>query len=135
VIGFSDRHEQWHEDSLGQVQGSRHRAHAETCCRAIRSIPAYVITYGNSPELVSDTNNDSEKMVARLNKMKPGGGAALYDAILHGLHQPQDGAGASRSNRARVLIIIGDGHDTSSKKNPAGGRRDRPAQYGDGCTP
>jgi VWFA-related protein len=75
----------------------------------------YVITYGNAPELVSDTNNDSEKMVAKLNKMKPGGGAALYDAIYMACTSRKTVQGEPFEPR-RVLIIIGDGHDTSSKK-------------------
>jgi VWFA-related protein len=75
----------------------------------------YVITYGNTPELVSDTNSDSEKMVAKLNKMKPGGGAALYDAIYMACTSRKTVQGEPFEPR-RVLIIIGDGHDTSSKK-------------------
>src|SRR5579884_2440331 len=35
----------------------------------------YLITYGNEPELVADTNFDSEKMVEKLSKMKPAGGS------------------------------------------------------------
>ena len=75
----------------------------------------YVITYGNEPELVSDTNTDSEKMVAKLNKMKPGGGAALYDAIYMACTSRKTVKGEPFEPR-RILIIIGDGHDTSSKK-------------------
>src|SRR5438132_4985102 len=41
----------------------------------------YLITYGNTPELVADTSSDSEKMVDKMRKIKPAGGAALYDAI------------------------------------------------------
>ncbi len=75
----------------------------------------YVITYGNEPELISDTSSDSEKMVAKLNKMKPGGGAALYDAIYMACTSRKTVKGEPFEPR-RVLIIIGDGHDTSSKK-------------------
>jgi len=31
--------------------------------------------------------------VQKLQKLKPGGGAALYDSIYMGLHQPQVGGG------------------------------------------
>lgn len=41
----------------------------------------YLITYSNEAELVVDTNSDSEKMVDKMRKLKPGGGAALFDAI------------------------------------------------------
>ena len=41
----------------------------------------YLISYGNQPELIADTSSDSEKMVAKMSRIKPAGGAALYDAI------------------------------------------------------
>ena len=41
----------------------------------------YLISYGNQPELIADTSSDSEKMVAKMNRIKPAGGAALFDAI------------------------------------------------------
>ena len=41
----------------------------------------YLITYGNQPELVTDTSSDPEAMVAKVAKMKPAGGSALFDAI------------------------------------------------------
>jgi len=76
----------------------------------------YLITYGNEAELAVNTSSDSEKMVEKLRKYKPAGGAALYDAIY-----------AACTNRAlvkgepyeprRVIIIIGDGHDSASKKS------------------
>ena len=41
----------------------------------------YLITYGNEAELAVNTTTDSEKIAERIRKLKPGGGAALYDAI------------------------------------------------------
>ena len=32
----------------------------------------YLITYGNEPELVADTSSDSEKMVEKMRRIKPG---------------------------------------------------------------
>src|ERR1035438_8108223 len=75
----------------------------------------YLITYGNQAELVADTNSDSEKMVDRLKKMKPGGGSALYDAIYRPCTSRKTVQGEPYEPR-RVVIVIGDGHDTASKK-------------------
>jgi VWFA-related protein len=75
----------------------------------------YLITYGNEPELVSDTSSDSEKMVEKLRKVKTGGGAALYDAIYLACTSRKTVVGEPYEPR-RVLVIIGDGHDTASKK-------------------
>jgi Ca-activated chloride channel family protein len=76
----------------------------------------YLITYGNEAEVAVDTTPDAEKLVERLRKIKPGGGAALYDAIELACRKRHVIAGEPYDPR-RVLIIIGDGHDTASKKS------------------
>jgi VWFA-related protein len=75
----------------------------------------YFITYGNVPELVVDTTSDSEKMVEKLRKMKPGGGSALFDAIYMACTSRKTISGEPYEPR-RVLVVIGDGHDNTSKK-------------------
>ena len=75
----------------------------------------YLVSYGNQPELVADTSSDSEKMVARMNKIKPAGGSALYDAIYMACTSRKTISGEPYEPR-RILLVIGDGHDTSSKK-------------------
>lgn len=76
----------------------------------------YLITYSNEAELVVDTNSDSEKMVDKMRKLKPGGGAALFDAIYMACTSRRTVQGEPFEPR-RVIVVIGDGHDTSSKKN------------------
>jgi len=76
----------------------------------------YLITYGNEAEVAVDTTPDAEKLVDKLRKIKPGCGAALYDAIDLACHKRHVMAGEPYDPR-RVLIIIGDGHDTASKKS------------------
>src|SRR5579863_1676714 len=41
----------------------------------------YLIAYSNDAELVVNTTIDPEPMVQKLEKLKPSGGSALYDAI------------------------------------------------------
>jgi Ca-activated chloride channel family protein len=41
----------------------------------------YLISYSNEAELLVNTTWDSDKLADKVRKMKPGGGAALYDAI------------------------------------------------------
>jgi hypothetical protein len=76
----------------------------------------YLITYGNSPELVSDTNSDPEAMVQKIAKMKPAGGSALFDAIYMACTSRKSIQGEPYEPR-RVIIVIGDGHDSASKKS------------------
>jgi Ca-activated chloride channel homolog len=75
----------------------------------------YLIGYGNEAELLVNTNTDPEPMVQKLQKLKPGGGAALYDSIYMACTSRKLVAGEPIEPR-RILVVIGDGHDNSSKK-------------------
>jgi VWFA-related protein len=79
----------------------------------------YLITYGNEkPELQVDTTIDSEKIVEKIRKLKPAGGAAFYDAIYMACANRKLIQGEPYEPR-RVIIVIGDGHDSASKKTLA----------------
>ena len=75
----------------------------------------YLITYGDTAELVTNTSSDSEAMVQKIGKIKPSGGAALFDAIYMACTSRKTVQGEPYEPR-RVVIIIGDGHDSASKK-------------------
>lgn len=79
-----------------------------------KKFSGYLITYANEPELAVDTTRDSEKIVERIRKLKPGGGAALFDAIWMACTRRSLIEGEPIEPR-RVLIIIGDGNDNASK--------------------
>ena len=74
----------------------------------------YLISYGNAPELQVNTTSDSEPLVQKMALMKPGGGAALYDAIYMACSSRALVKGEPYEPR-RVIVIIGDGHDNASK--------------------
>ncbi|HZT30064.1 MAG TPA: VWA domain-containing protein [Bryobacteraceae bacterium] len=78
----------------------------------------YLVAYGNDAELLVNTTTDSEKIADRIRKLKPGGGAALYDAIYLACTSRHLVQGEPYEPR-RVLIVIGDGHDNASKKSLA----------------
>jgi Mg-chelatase subunit ChlD len=80
-----------------------------------KKFSGYLITYGNEAEVAVNTTSDSEPIVEKLRKIKPGGGAAFYDSIYLACQKRNVVAGEPFDPR-RVLIIIGDGHDTASKK-------------------
>jgi len=74
----------------------------------------YLISYGTDAELQVNTSNDPEKMMEKLRKIKPGGGAALYDAVYMACTSRDLVKGEPIEPR-RIIVIIGDGHDTASK--------------------
>jgi Ca-activated chloride channel family protein len=75
----------------------------------------YMIGYGNKAELMVNTTSDPEDMVEKMRDLKPGGGAALYDAIYMACTNRALIKGEPFEPR-RVLVVIGDGNDNSSKK-------------------
>jgi len=76
----------------------------------------YLITYSNDAELVVNTTWDSDKIADQIKKLKPGGGAALFDAIYMACTKRELVQGEPYEPR-RVLIVVGDGHDNASKKS------------------
>jgi VWFA-related protein len=75
----------------------------------------YLITYGNEAELAVNTTGDASKITDKISKLKPGGGAALYDAIYTACTSRSLVKGEPLEPR-RVIVVIGDGHDNASKK-------------------
>ena len=75
----------------------------------------YLITYSNEAEVAVNTTTDGDKLTERVEKVKPGGGAALYDAIYMACTKRDIVVGEPYQPR-RVIIIVGDGHDTASGK-------------------
>ena len=76
----------------------------------------YLIGYSTEAELMVNTTNDPEKLLDKIRKVKPGGGAALYDAVYMACTSRTLVNGEPIEPR-RVIIIVGDGHDNASKKN------------------
>jgi len=88
---------------------------ANTLLPGDKKYSGYLIGYGNEAELMVDTTTDSEKIMEKLRKLKPGGGAALYDAIYQACTRRSLVAGEPVDPR-RVVVVIGDGNDNSSSK-------------------
>ena len=80
-----------------------------------KKFAGYLIGYSNEAELLANTTNDPEKIIDKIRKMKPGGGAALYDSIWMACTNRALVKGEPIEPR-RILVIIGDGHDNASKK-------------------
>lgn len=81
-----------------------------------RRFSGYLIGYSTEAELLVNTTHDPEKIMERIRKLKPGGGAALFDAVYLAMTERALIQGEPIEPR-RVLIIIGDGHDTASRKS------------------
>jgi Ca-activated chloride channel family protein len=76
----------------------------------------YLITYGNQAELAVNTTTDSDKITDKIRLAKPAGTSALYDAIYRACTDRKLVPGEPYEPR-RVIVIIGDGHDSVSKES------------------
>jgi VWFA-related protein len=76
----------------------------------------YLVSYSNEAQLVVNTTQDPDKIADAVRRMKPGGGAALYDAIYRACADRTLIKGEPYEPR-RVIVIVGDGHDSASKKS------------------
>lgn len=75
----------------------------------------YLISYANEAEVQVNTTTVADKITAKIEKLKPTGGAALYDAIYKATTSRNLVKGEPIEPR-RIVVIIGDGHDSASKK-------------------
>lgn len=73
----------------------------------------YLISYSTEARRIVDTTSDPDKLTDQVDRMKPGGGAALYNAIYMACTDRTLVPGEPYQPR-RVIIVIGDGHDTAS---------------------
>lgn len=76
----------------------------------------YLVSYGNEAEIQANTKHDPENIVEKIRKLKPGGGAAFYDAIYLSCTRRDLVKGEPIEPR-RIIVVIGDGHDSASKKS------------------
>ena len=80
-----------------------------------KKFSGYMISYANEAELQANTHYDPEKILEKVRKLKPGGGAALYDAVYMACTRRDLVKGEPIEPR-RVIVIVGDGHDNASHK-------------------
>jgi VWFA-related protein len=76
----------------------------------------YLVTYSDGAEMVINTTWDSDKITDQIKKLKPGGGASLFDAIYMACTKHEVVQGEPYEPR-RVIILVGDGNDNASKRS------------------
>jgi hypothetical protein len=74
----------------------------------------YLIDFAQDAEVAVNTTSDPEPMVDKIRKLKPGGGAAMYDAVYLACTSRKLVQGEPIEPR-RIIVIVGDGHDNASK--------------------
>ncbi|GAB4370757.1 MAG: hypothetical protein OHK0021_13510 [Bryobacter sp.] len=80
-----------------------------------KKFSGYLVTYSTTAEVAVDTTDRSDVIYEKIGKLKPGGGAALYDALYLSCTNRKLVRGEPIEPR-RVIVVVGDGHDSASKK-------------------
>lgn len=80
-----------------------------------KKFSGYLISYSTNAEVAIDTTSQPDVIQEKIRKLKPGGGAALFDAIYLSCTNRKLVRGEPIEPR-RVIVVIGDGHDSASKK-------------------
>jgi Ca-activated chloride channel homolog len=107
---------------LSNASRLRWKNHLETMVELVLNLlpgeakySGYLIGFSNQAEVMVNTTTNSEPIVSKLNKITPGGGAALYDAIYMACTSRTLVRGEPVEPR-RVIVVMGDGHDNASTK-------------------
>jgi hypothetical protein len=79
-----------------------------------KNFSGYLISYSTTAELAVNTTWDPDKLTDQVERMKPGGGSALFDAIHMACTDRTLVPGEPYQPR-RVIVVIGDGHDNNSQ--------------------
>ncbi len=69
----------------------------------------FLIRFSSDAELAQDFTDDKRRILSAVDRLRPFGSTALYDAIAMGLERAGEG-----KHRKRALMLLTDGNDTSS---------------------
>jgi Ca-activated chloride channel family protein len=86
----------------------------QTLLTGDKKYSGFLIDFAQDAEVAVDTTSDPEPLVDKIRKLKPGGGAAMYDAIYLACTSHKLVKGEPIEPR-RIIVIVGDGHDNASK--------------------
>ncbi|HLH44144.1 MAG TPA: VWA domain-containing protein [Bryobacteraceae bacterium] len=75
---------------------------------------ALLMSFDTSPEVVAPLSDDTQKITASIRALRPGGGAALYDAIFTACRDYLAKEQPPEKFR-RAMIVLGDGEDNQSR--------------------
>jgi Ca-activated chloride channel homolog len=79
-----------------------------------RSDRAFVMGFDVTPSVTADWTNDQDKLQAGINKLSPGGGTALFDAVYTACRDKMLSDRSPEPVR-KAIILISDGDDNQSR--------------------
>lgn len=102
-------------DSSGSMAGEKWSAALDAIDRFMQALPDqddefFLYKFSADPDLVHEWTNDRNAVSRSLNRVRPNGGTAMYDAVAEAVPMAQAGR-----NRKKAIVLISDGNDTNSR--------------------
>jgi VWFA-related protein len=83
-----------------------------------RSDRAFVMGFDVTPTVTQDWTNDVDKLETGVNRMRPGGGTALFDAVYTACRDKLLEGARDREPVRKAMVLISDGDDNQSRVRP-----------------
>jgi VWFA-related protein len=83
-----------------------------------RSDRAFVMGFDVTPSIYQDWTNDVDKLETGVNRMRPGGGTALFDAVYTACRDKLLEGARDREPVRKAMVLISDGDDNQSRVRP-----------------
>lgn len=80
-----------------------------------RSDRAFVMGFDVTPNVTADWTNDIDKLETGVNRLRPGGGTALYDAVYTACRDKLLDTARGQEPVRKAIILISDGDDDQSR--------------------
>lgn len=102
-------------DTSGSMEGEKMAAARDALNSFLTQLndpddEVFLYRFDASPMLVEGWTRDKRRLSYELDRIRPRGGTALYDAVADAIPLAQSG-----HNRKKAIVIISDGNDTSSR--------------------
>jgi VWFA-related protein len=83
-----------------------------------RSDRAFVMGFDVTPTVTQDWTNDVDKLESGVNRLRPGGGTALFDAVYTACRDKLLEGARDREPVRKAIVLISDGDDNQSRVHP-----------------
>ena len=102
-------------DTSGSMAGEKMAAARAALNRFLHQLldpndEVFLYRFDSSPQLIDGWTTDRRRISEELARIQPRGGTALYDTVAEAVPLAQSGR-----HRKKALVVISDGHDTSSQ--------------------
>jgi VWFA-related protein len=83
-----------------------------------KSDRAFVMGFDVTPTVTQDWTNDVDKLESGVNRLRPGGGTALFDAVYTACRDKLLEGARDREPVRKAMVLISDGDDNQSRVHP-----------------